>query len=458
MGASAVNGTCGSVNGSTTLTSAPITDLCSAGTATTVADESGTGIGPWAWSCEGSGGGSSAQCSASSAQDSINGTCGSAENAHVNAQPTGTALCSTGTAEDIIDESGAGKGPWFWVCNGGSAGSDQSCQTYVPPSTGGGCGNVASPPPAVTAGFTTLAGCWDFTSPAMANTSTWLDCAGASNPQWFEDSIGDGTAAPCSEVQIVFDAVANSNVLDLMATPAAGAVNNSLTTYLEPAVSTNASSEPGFLYPGTNSYTEITYRVDPAQESNYSTPGGGIYLDPFWSAAPQNAANGDAQFNDALEIDFLEIWNNGPAATYGPSYGTVAVTGGEIDWTGDRAIGAGGPSNWPVPIDGNYHTVGTLNTSSGSGAIGFCAYVDGTGVSSCKNVTPLNLNDYFQQSYLIMWNDAGYFTAPTGNIDLYIKSVRVWTCANWTNTPGVIDPATTMNSCSSPTVYTGTPP
>ena len=53
-----VNGACGSSNG-TTFPVAPTANLCSAGTASVVA-----GSGPWTWSCNGSDGGSTANCSA----------------------------------------------------------------------------------------------------------------------------------------------------------------------------------------------------------------------------------------------------------------------------------------------------------------------------------------------------------------------------------------------------------
>jgi Pectate lyase superfamily protein len=55
---SVTNGSCGRSNG-TKLTRAPTTGLCSTGTALSV-----SGSGPWAWSCEGSDGGSTASCSA----------------------------------------------------------------------------------------------------------------------------------------------------------------------------------------------------------------------------------------------------------------------------------------------------------------------------------------------------------------------------------------------------------
>ncbi|MEI6650919.1 MAG: thrombospondin type-1 domain-containing protein, partial [Candidatus Moraniibacteriota bacterium] len=53
-----VNGNCGSANG-TSVSSAPSTNLCSSGTASSV-----TGTGPFSWTCAGQNGGSSAGCSA----------------------------------------------------------------------------------------------------------------------------------------------------------------------------------------------------------------------------------------------------------------------------------------------------------------------------------------------------------------------------------------------------------
>jgi hypothetical protein len=53
-----VDGACGSANGTPTSV-APTTNLCAVGTASAM-----IGTGPWAWSCAGSRGGSTAQCSA----------------------------------------------------------------------------------------------------------------------------------------------------------------------------------------------------------------------------------------------------------------------------------------------------------------------------------------------------------------------------------------------------------
>ncbi|MDD3793627.1 MAG: hypothetical protein PHI37_02360 [Candidatus Gracilibacteria bacterium] len=53
-----VNGSCGSSNG-TTVSTSPTTNLCDSGTASAI-----SGTGPWTWTCDGSGGGTNADCSA----------------------------------------------------------------------------------------------------------------------------------------------------------------------------------------------------------------------------------------------------------------------------------------------------------------------------------------------------------------------------------------------------------
>ena len=71
-----INGSCGTSNGQS-FASMPSTNLCSAGTASSV-----SGSGPWSWSCAGSGGGSTASCSAS--------LMGQTVAAHINGRITGS--------------------------------------------------------------------------------------------------------------------------------------------------------------------------------------------------------------------------------------------------------------------------------------------------------------------------------------------------------------------------------
>jgi len=112
------SGVCGSSNGAS-FYSIPTTNLCSAGTASTV-----SGSGPWAWTCAGLYGGTPASCSANK---KVNGSCGSA-NGHVRtAIPAGSDLCSAGTASAV-----SGSGPWSWTCAGLYGGSNASCATLAP--------------------------------------------------------------------------------------------------------------------------------------------------------------------------------------------------------------------------------------------------------------------------------------------------------------------------------------
>src|SRR5712672_250684 len=55
----------------------------------------------------------------------------------------------------------------------------------------------AVPAPAAAAGFTTRVLHSDFTSPAYADTSTWLQCAGASSPIWWTTNNANYKKGTC---------------------------------------------------------------------------------------------------------------------------------------------------------------------------------------------------------------------------------------------------------------------
>ena len=102
------NGACGSSNGSN-LTAAPSTNLCSAGTASSV-----SGSGPWTWTCSGTNGGStSPTCTANLL---TNGVCGSSSGANLTAAPStnlcsaGTASSVSGSGPWTWTCSGANNG------------------------------------------------------------------------------------------------------------------------------------------------------------------------------------------------------------------------------------------------------------------------------------------------------------------------------------------------------------
>jgi hypothetical protein len=117
---SATNGACGPANGSYTKT-APSAGLCSAGTASSVA-----GTGPWAWSCAGTNGGSSASCLAwPEPPGAVDGACGTADGSKVLAAPAAN-LCSAGDASNVV-----GAGPWFWTCSGTNGGNNAACKAWL---------------------------------------------------------------------------------------------------------------------------------------------------------------------------------------------------------------------------------------------------------------------------------------------------------------------------------------
>jgi len=95
-----VNGTCGSSNGAN-LSSAPSTNLCNNGSATTV-----TGSGPWAWNCNGLNTGSNVSCATGAIP--VNGACGSSNGANLSSAPS-TNLCNNGSATTV---TGSGPWAW----------------------------------------------------------------------------------------------------------------------------------------------------------------------------------------------------------------------------------------------------------------------------------------------------------------------------------------------------------
>jgi hypothetical protein len=123
LAASQVNGVCGSANG-VAVSSAPTTNLCSAGTTSAV-----TGTGPWTWTCAGSNDGTTASCSAPLQSTGVNGQCGPMNGVYTNVAPT-SGLCSAGTATAV-----SGTGPWTWSCDGSNGGTNASCEAFV---VGGG--------------------------------------------------------------------------------------------------------------------------------------------------------------------------------------------------------------------------------------------------------------------------------------------------------------------------------
>jgi len=149
-----LNGTCGTSNNTTNLTTAPTTNLCSAGTPTSVLGNSTT----YTWSCNGANSGTNASCSAlkvvltdtnttedNSTEDNtdnntsngntdnnssnnenspLNGTCGKSHTTTSKLAPT-INLCSIGTATTPTLSSGI----FGWSCSGSNGGVTIDCNS-----------------------------------------------------------------------------------------------------------------------------------------------------------------------------------------------------------------------------------------------------------------------------------------------------------------------------------------
>ncbi len=121
-----LNGVCGSANGAV-MPSAPTSNLCVRGAASAV-----IGVGPWTWTCAGEEpGAEAANCKAFkyeqplSVNEAVNGSCGTSHNATLIAAPT-TNLCATGSPSAVT-----GEGPWTWNCVGAHGGTTANCTANV---------------------------------------------------------------------------------------------------------------------------------------------------------------------------------------------------------------------------------------------------------------------------------------------------------------------------------------
>jgi hypothetical protein len=60
-----------------------------------------------------------------------------------------------------------------------------------------------------------------------------------------------------------------------------------------------------------------------------------------------------------------------------------------------------------------------------------CAYVDNT-LIACQNPQAVGA-EFNQRNFLIVWNGMGDATL-TQQTDMYVKTIRVWSCTNWQST------------------------
>jgi hypothetical protein len=281
------------------------------------------------------------------------------------------------------------------------------------------------PAGAQAAGFTHCAANYDFTvstnftynghSYNLTNTSTWLDTCGATYPLWYVTaSDGVGNPATCNAWSITTDG--GTQVLQMHWDP----------SFMTSPIYTTGMQTSGAVDFPLGSYFQATYR---------STTGS--FGDPRGSGAPFVSAWWSWQANNpVLEIDFLETYAYSAATGKGLCGSMVCGAGaGAHDWgtNGSFPIAtyeASGGSGYDPTI---YETIGTRVTNDGSTNVAGCGYLNNTFLSCGVSGNLSQPSQYQNRSYLIMYDgpqaNDGY--TPTVAQDIFVKSIVVFSCANW---------------------------
>jgi hypothetical protein len=258
------------------------------------------------------------------------------------------------------------------------------------------------PPGAVAAGFTTLAANYDFTQPLPAN---WLGCSpyDSNAHQWYQGIWWANPQPPCN-INQVSDTVAGSNVLDMTWLPSYGTAGGYGGAQAIATMSPDTTKVTDF----PNAYYEIVYRVTPTVANSYT----GFYT---WSQAAAKGGSGP------IEWDHIE------------TYGT-AVNGYDAaihNW-GNNNIGSNfiwqTTSKLPAGYDPTkYHTYAGRITSDGS-TMSICSYVDNVFIA-CQNPQAVGA-EFNQRNFLVAQIGQNNGSTPQ-QTDMFVKSIRVWSCANW---------------------------
>jgi hypothetical protein len=274
----------------------------------------------------------------------------------------------------------------------------------------------AIPAAAQAAGFTTLAANYDFSTPFYATQSNWLECNRASSAtnQWYLGNGGFTPPPPVCDVTQVFDSVADTNVMrfrwqpEYFASTPVGNHGMYISTMHADAIRVTA-------YPFL--YMEYTARVSVAVNKSYVS---------MWTNSQYAQQNG----NNLIEYDNIE--------TFGIC--DFCAHPGFFQW--DK-VGHPQTSVWtgfPPGFDTTaYHKYAMRIARTGS-VIQVCSYVDDAlatfnGSTGCVNVPSPTTVELVQRNALIFGTGTccgeGEVNNTAVQVDLLVKSIRVWSCASW---------------------------
>jgi hypothetical protein len=286
------------------------------------------------------------------------------------------------------------------------------------------------PAGAQAAGYTTLAFHSDFKQPFYTTLSNWLDCAGATSPQWWIAGGNGHSPPPCSRISMINDG--GVQVLDMSFTAADAADLATVLTTVN-AISGNRYTQ-GVDFPN-GAYWQATYRVTASGLNG--NPYGTLTSD-WWTWSDTGQTGTSSSF---FEFDFLETYGTGCCHNDSITHSWGSSPPGQ---PGILLAGFGAPE---YPIDPTiYHTIAARITQDGSTNAAMCFYLDGK-LQNCKDlvssgntgaaaITAAQLN---QRNYPVLEIGPVNSTPVAATMDLLVKDVQIWTCPGWQgplNQPG----------------------
>jgi hypothetical protein len=200
------NGSCGTASNSTAVASAPSSNLCATGTASSVTNPTGEPYN-YTWTCNGANGGTaSGTCSAPKI---VAGVCGNSNGGSgATTAPTGTDACNPGTITGMT----AGATAYTWTCAGFNTGATSATCSVTMQATNGVCGSanggntLAAPTGTAACSAGTITG---MNSPAAGGDYTWT-CAGLA---------GGNPSGTCTAHQTVNGACGSANGVAVASAP-----------------------------------------------------------------------------------------------------------------------------------------------------------------------------------------------------------------------------------------------
>jgi hypothetical protein len=270
----------------------------------------------------------------------------------------------------------------------------------------------------VAAGFTTLAYSWDFSQPLYATLSNWYDCSGTdfSHPAQLmhQGNPGVGLFNPCNVNQVNDGGV---NVMDYQwLTSYAPNGFNGQFNQVGGETTNVQGTQVSLDFP--NMYVETVARMQRTfgQPANSGGPNDvWTWSDPGTTSCP-------------IELDVFELYED---------------QGGFAD-AGVRNYCGGFPTSWQSYNPNNlppgyavtdYHKYGALWTSDGATESYICLFVDDR-LQGCGAVgVGGNTTQYTLRNRIIISAGSNSATAAA-NIDMNVKYVNVYSCANWQGSPG----------------------